>query len=98
MNTIKERVLRFKYSGYDKNEKAKKLIIILKNNHIDFICYDNFQYYLFTIRKGILKWKNIIEIVNSVQASKYEYSTIKFYPVDYRQGNGVYGNLQEVSL
>lgn len=36
-------------------------------------------------------------IVNSIKAVKYEYVTIDFYPIEYREGNGVFGNLQEVS-
>ena len=97
--TTNERCLSFKYAGNDKVEKSKSLSNLLEENKIDFVCYMNKEsnYYPseFILRRSGKKWNDIMKLVNSVQAPKYDYTKIDFYITDEVKEN-VLGKIQVV--
>lgn len=98
MTYITERCLTFKYSGDNKIENSKKLSALLKDNNIDFVCYlETGNYYpcMFVVRRSKRKWNDIMKLVNSIQAPKYDYITSNFYITDKMERNNI-GNMQEL--
>jgi hypothetical protein len=99
--TTKERCLMFKYAGEDKVQKSKQLAELLQQNNIDFVCYlETGNYYpcQFTVRRSSKKWNDIMKLVNSVQAPKYNYINTDFYIIDMsKEHKNVLGNMQEVT-
>ena len=96
--TTNERCLNFKYAGDDKIEKSKSLSNLLEQNKIDFVCYlETGDYYpcQFTVRRSGKKWNDIMKLVNSIQAPKYDYSKIDFHTTREPKEN-ILGNMQEV--
>jgi len=96
--TTNERCLTFKYAGNDKAEKSKSLSNLLEQNNIDYVCYlENGNYYpcQFILRRSGKKWNDIMKLVNSVQAPKYDYAKIDFYITDEVKKN-VLGKIQVV--
>ena len=63
-----ERVLTFEYP-YECVDDVRKLKKVLKNNGVEFICYESKGYYSheFVIRKSGKRWNDIYCIVNSVK-------------------------------
>lgn len=100
MDTIKERCLTFKYGRNETtSQKAEELCKLLKKNNIDFVCYNkdsNYYSCSFIIRRCGKKWNDIMRLINSIQAAKYDYKTIDFYITD--EFREVLGNIQEVVL
>lgn len=76
-----ERVLVFKY--YNKND-AKQLIELLKSNQIKFLYYPDwdagYNYSIFKVCRSNRKWKEIMELINSINAPVYKYENI--YVID----------------
>lgn len=99
---INERCLTFKYGGDDKNIKAEQLSKLLKENNIDFICYNTDDaYYLcqFVVRRCGNKWNDLMRLINSVRAAKYDYVKTDFYIRDMEQEHKeIFGNIQEVVI
>lgn len=97
---INERCLTFKYGGDDKNEKAEQLAKVLKENNIDFICYNTDSTYYhcqFVVRRCGKKWNDLMRLINSIKAAKYDYVKTDFYIKDMEQEHkGILGNMQEV--
>ena len=65
-----ERCLEFRLYN---NDKAKRLIEVLKEKKIDFVHYFDGLYELFRVRQSGYKWEDIYKIVNSVYAPKYKF-------------------------
>ena len=80
---IVERALTFKYSFERKSEKDK-LKEVLKENNIEYICYESKGYYSheFVVRKSGRKWNDIYYIINSVMAVKYSFKNTRFEYID----------------
>jgi len=96
--TIKERCLTFKYVGDNKVYNSKQLAELLKQNNIDFVCYletGNYYSCKFTVRRSGKKWNDIIKLINSIYATKYDYIKAIFYISNELKGN-VLGNIQEI--
>lgn len=57
---------------------------VLKNNNIDFICYESNGYYdhEFIVRKSGKKWNDIYTIINSVRPTKYDFKKTDIELVD----------------
>lgn len=98
METIKERCLTFKYGRIENtSEKAEQLCKLLEQNNIDYVCYDkdsNYYSCKFVVRRCGKKWNDIMRLINSVRAAKYDYVTIDFYLTN--EQRCVSGNIQEV--
>lgn len=72
----KERVLTFIYYY---PSMCNSLIEAFKQNNIDYIVYNDYvNYYSFTVLKSGKTWSDIINIINTVYASKYTYKTITY--------------------
>lgn len=80
----KERVLCFTYYNH---MKIDKLIIMIKQNNIDFIQYG----FDFVILKSGKTWKSIMALINDVKAAKYTFKTI-----NYKQEKWEHGTVREV--
>jgi len=98
METVRERCLTFKYGRTeDTSEKAEQLCKLFEQNSIDYVCYDkdsNYYSCQFVVRRCNKKWNDIMDLVNSIHAPKYNYKTIDFYITD--EDRSVLGNIQEV--
>lgn len=99
LHTISERCLTFKYAGENKVQESKSLISLLESNKIDFVCYlETGSYYpcQFTVRRSGKKWNDIMKLVNSIYAPKYDYAKPDFYITEDQRRENVFGNIQEV--
>lgn len=70
----KERVLYFSYS-FEMKDNVEKLKDVLRQNNIEFICYESTGYYNFEfiVRKSGKKWNDIYALINSVYPSFYRF-------------------------
>jgi hypothetical protein len=99
MEFIKERCMTFKYASEDKVEKSKELANLFSTSNIDFVCYLETGYYYpcqFTVRRSNKKWNDIMRLINSIKAAKYDFSNISFYITN--EPRDVLGNIQEVLI
>lgn len=100
MDYLRERFLCFKY-GSDEETKGfvNKLCDLLTENNIDFVCYwddGESKYYPceFVVRRCGKRWNDIMALINTVKAAKYDYRTKDFYISDEVKR----GNIQEVCI
>lgn len=95
---LTERCLTFKYAGDNKQENCIKLSKLLDENNIDYACYDsnsNYWYATFIVRRCNNKWNDIIRLINSIKAAKYNYIKTTFYITNINKNNNL-GNMQEI--
>ena len=71
-----QRTLVLRYYDYEDiyKVKAKELIKLLVENNINFVAYDNRDYYLLKVQRPQGKtWDDVMRLINSVHAAKYSY-------------------------
>jgi hypothetical protein len=78
------------------NGNAENLMDLFRQNNIDYVCYDDFHYYKFVVRRCGKKWDDIMVLVNSISATKYNFESINFRLTDENRPTGVCGNIQEI--
>lgn len=70
------RTLQFKYSFDNRDQAAKELIQNLKDSGLNFVAYDNVNYWLFKIQKVKgWSWNDVMHLVNMVHPAKYIFVT-----------------------
>jgi len=98
METVNERCLTFRYGRTEQTlQIAEQVAKLLEQNNIDYVCYDkdsNYYSCKFLVRRSGKKWNDIMKLINTVKAPKYDYIKTDFYITD--EIREVLGNIQEV--
>jgi transcription elongation factor Elf1 len=94
---VTERCLTFNIAGERQTYNAVTIANLLVDNNIDYVGYFNEHRPKFIVRRSGKKWEDIMRLINTVYAPKYDYEKQTFHTTN-RKREGVLGNLQPIVI